>query len=832
MSEVAIDAAHHASLLNLASRLGGVTTSCDVAKVVIQEVAQVVGAARCVVYERRADRGYLSLLAAIGFEPELASTMTELPLTSRWPLARAIVENRAFWWHTYEEALRELPELRDAATPASEIQAIAAIPLTSGGAIVGGIAFSFTEVRRFDRDERAFLAAVAGLCAQAIDRARLFESERSARERAEHFAEQTRAIEIGSRRLSAAISFAGVADAVLGCAAPALGADTAGLWLAEPERNTLRRIGQLGFRPALEEVTRTLAIDDPAPVAAAYRNGEPEWLQSYAEYSQKFPQSAQRIRELRGPEEFAVACFPLRVGDRVLGSMFFGFERAREFGLQDRSFMQILAEYAAQAIDRARLFQDQQRARAAAERYGEHLRKLQAITVALAAAPTAREVATIIVREARAMLAADHSVLARGIAGDRLHVLAHNTLPPEVVLRYGELDANSTLPIAIAYRTGSVFVAETQTSLYEQAPDAREAAVLRALHAIISAPIRTAVELMKLHPGSCDQRIREVIDRQVNHMARLVDDLLDVSRITQGRIELERKPVDLAKVLANAVEQASPLFESKTHHLAIVVPEGVLRVLGDQTRLAQVFSNLLHNAAKYSREGSQIQLAAHLDRDHAIVSVRDHGIGIDPELLPHVFDQFMQAPQAISRSQGGLGLGLAIVKKLVEMHGGEVVARSAGAGKGSEFEVRLPLHRAEPSEDATAPARPPLSAAASTTILVIEDNQDVAEMLAQFLTEAGYPTRVAFDGPSALQAAAEAPPDVALIDIGLPVMDGYEVCRRFTRLPNPPRLLVAVTGYGQPDDALRAREAGFHLHMVKPVDIHQIIRAIGALPRS
>jgi CheY-like chemotaxis protein len=256
-------------------------------------------------------------------------------------------------------------------------------------------------------------------------------------------------------------------------------------------------------------------------------------------------------------------------------------------------------------------------------------------------------------------------------------------------------------------------------------------------------------------------------------------------------------------------------------------------VLGDQTRLAQVFSNLLHNAAKYSREGSQVHLAAHLDRDRprAIVRVRDHGIGIDRELLPHVFDQFMQAPQAISRSQGGLGLGLAIVKKLVEMHGGEVIARSAGADQGSEFEVRLPLHRAGPSEDAAPPALPHPAQAASATILVIEDNHDVAEMLAQFLTEAGYPTRIAFDGPSALQAAAEAAPEVALIDIGLPVMDGYEVCRRFTKLPNPPRLLVAVTGYGQPEDALRAREAGFHKHLIKPIDIHQVIGAIRALPR-
>jgi PAS domain S-box-containing protein len=335
-------------------------------------------------------------------------------------------------------------------------------------------------------------------------------------------------------------------------------------------------------------------------------------------------------------------------------------------------------------------------------------------------------------------------------------------------------------------------------------------------------PIVTALQLMKLQGPEGAERARTVIERQVNHLIRLVDDLLDVSRIARGKVELRTEVVEMAEVVAKAIEMASPLLEQRAHTLAVDVPRHGLRVDGDPVRLSQVVSNLLTNAAKYTPPRGHITVRAEQIDDEVVLRVSDTGIGIAPDVLPHIFDLFVQERQAIDRSQGGLGLGLTIVRNLIERHGGSVLARSEGLGHGSELVVRLPRAAASASgPEATAERDSP------SRILVVDDNEDAAEMLANALTRKGYETRVAYDAPTALRVAAAFTPDIALIDIGLPVMDGYELASHLRKIPGLSGLrLIAVTGYGQESDHRKSLQAGFHQHLVKPVDVAAIEAAV------
>ncbi|MDI3286853.1 ATP-binding protein [Polyangium sp. 15x6] len=342
------------------------------------------------------------------------------------------------------------------------------------------------------------------------------------------------------------------------------------------------------------------------------------------------------------------------------------------------------------------------------------------------------------------------------------------------------------------------------------------------------APITTALHLMRMRAGDAAARERAVIERQVKHLAQLVDDLLDVSRITRGKVELKMERIEIAEVVAKAIEMASPLLEQRRHHLTVEVPSRGLVVDGDGTRLAQVMSNLLTNAAKYTESGGQIAVEAERWGRDVEIRVRDNGIGIDPDVLPTVFDFFVQDRQALDRAQGGLGLGLAIVRNLVTMHGGTVSARSEGKGRGSEFTVRLPGAAGLAEVEATsARVRAPMKAGAGDghRILVVDDNEDAAALLAESLGSLGHQTRVASDGPSALRVAEKFRPDIALLDIGLPVMDGYELAHRLRERPELTRLrLIAVTGYGQESDRSLSREAGFDAHLVKPVQFDRLAR--------
>jgi signal transduction histidine kinase len=346
-------------------------------------------------------------------------------------------------------------------------------------------------------------------------------------------------------------------------------------------------------------------------------------------------------------------------------------------------------------------------------------------------------------------------------------------------------------------------------------------------------PILTATQLMRLRGEEVFDKERTVIERQCRHMIRLVDDLLDVSRITRGKVELRRRPLEVSEVIAQAVELVSPALEERAHRLTLDVPTAGTVVHVDPQRLAQVLANLLTNAAKYTPHGGAIHVAAHGHDSSVTISVRDSGIGIDPKLLPHVFDLFVQGRQGIDRAAGGLGLGLAIARTLVETHGGRIEARSAGAGQGSEFIVELPRYaNTRPSTRNMTSGAFRLAVARAYQVLVVDDNEDAAFLFSEALKGLGHRVEVAHDGPSALVVARQRPPEICFLDIGLPVMDGYELGRRLREslcdrdaVPK----LVAVTGYGHTSDRVRSREAGFDLHLVKPVDLNAIQDALAKL---
>ncbi len=335
-------------------------------------------------------------------------------------------------------------------------------------------------------------------------------------------------------------------------------------------------------------------------------------------------------------------------------------------------------------------------------------------------------------------------------------------------------------------------------------------------------PIRCAVEILKKPDASVSHvhQARDIIDRQLMKLTRLVDDLLDVSRITYGKVSVRRELLDLSSIVAQAVEASRPLIEARRHELAVTLPAKPIGVEGDPLRLAQVFSNLLDNAAKYTDEGGKITLSVATEGSEAVIRVKDDGVGIAPTLLPYVFDLFAQAERSLDRTQGGLGIGLTLVKQLLEMHGGRVEAHSRGTGQGSEFVVRLPL------AELPQPHSPPVDAAkpeagdpdGGIRVLIVDDNVDSAESLAMLLKLWGHDVRTAYEGRSALMAAQEGWPDLVLLDLGLPEMDGYEVARRLCEeLGSARPRLVAITGYGQKEYRRQSQQAGFDHHLVKPV---------------
>jgi signal transduction histidine kinase len=371
-----------------------------------------------------------------------------------------------------------------------------------------------------------------------------------------------------------------------------------------------------------------------------------------------------------------------------------------------------------------------------------------------------------------------------------------------------------------AFERAALFDSERAARAAARAADRSKDAFLAMLgHELRNplAPIITALEVMQIRNPE-PHRERDIIERQVRHMTRLVDDLLDVSRIARGKIELARSRVELAAVLDDAVELIRPLADERRHALIVQVdPE--LAIDGDRARVVQIVSNLLTNAVKYTPSGGRIELVARRQGGDAVVQCTDNGVGIPAELLPRIFEPFVQHEATIERAMGGLGLGLAIVRSLVAMHGGTVEVASDGAGKGATFTVTFPALSVSAVAALAAPVLPGQTAA-PRRVLIVDDNQDAAEMMGEALAMAGHTVQIAHDGARGLELAAEFDPDCVLLDIGLPMIDGYDVARRLRDHDGDRRrTLIALTGYGQDHDVRRALDAGFDRHLVKPVSL-------------
>jgi signal transduction histidine kinase len=339
------------------------------------------------------------------------------------------------------------------------------------------------------------------------------------------------------------------------------------------------------------------------------------------------------------------------------------------------------------------------------------------------------------------------------------------------------------------------------------------------------APILSAVQILRRQAADNPmvQRAREVVERQALHQARLLDDLLDVSRITRGKIELRRRTVSVSAAITEALEVTRGLIQAKAQSIVVALPEESAFVDADPTRLTQIITNLLNNAAKYTHAGGRISVTCLRDSEQVVVLVRDNGSGIPREMLSRIFDLFAQAEPSTARTHGGLGIGLTLVKNLVELHGGSVIARSRGRGTGSEFEVRFPAASPPSAEAPAARAGGPVRA---LRVLVVEDSADTRETLRRVLEMDGHEVQEAADGRQGIEVAQATRPEVVIIDIGLPGLDGYEVARRLRAAQGAAPLLIALTGYGQPEDRRLSVDAGFDLHLVKPVSPDDLAAAL------
>jgi signal transduction histidine kinase len=390
---------------------------------------------------------------------------------------------------------------------------------------------------------------------------------------------------------------------------------------------------------------------------------------------------------------------------------------------------------------------------------------------------------------------------------------------------------NAELEQRVAERTAAL---EATTAALQEADRRKDEFLAILAHELRNplAPIRTAVQLLRNRelPEAHSMRTREVIERQVQHLVCLIDDLLDVSRITRGMITLQRERVLIDAVVARAVETARPLIDARKHELTLDLPEELLSVEGDPTRLVQIIGNILHNAAKFMDPGGRIVLSVAREDSYAVISVKDFGMGIPRDLVPKIFDLFSQVHQKSEGAHGGLGIGLALVRRLVEMHGGVVTANSAGPAQGTELVVRLPLIGVQSTFVSFPPSdakRPPHIA--PRRILVADDNNDAVEALALQLRLAGHEVRSANDGVEALEVADTFAPQVVLLDLGMPRMDGYETAREIRRKWwGKSATLVALTGWGGQQDRQRTTDAGFDAHLVKPVTEFDLFRAIAS----
>jgi PAS domain S-box-containing protein len=754
-----------------AARLSSAQTVAQIATVVCEQVITALGADIAAAGIRSEDT--VKILGSTGVrDPSRLAPLSTLPIATPLPLCEAVLRSEIVWCATEAELDARYGGYRELRA-AGGVRSWGAVPFSFEGRTVGALAITFCEERELPDDDRELLRAIGQLTAQAIERAHLHDALRTSEE-----------------NLRAALAAA-----------------RAGTWRVDLRKMTTTRDptygALLGVPPGVEsganfddihpddQPTASVAFDrarrDDLPYTPEVRvrrgDGSYIWTRTYA-------------RITRGEDGRA----------QWIGGITFDIDDAKRASLLNETMHRLGASFASEL---------------------DHDRLVQRIT---------EEVTALVGAESGAFgdihvgldLDAPASQLAVPVAmrsGEMVGTLVFGHREPGRFTEIHErLAAGIAAQAAVALENARLYrevqEREQEARLAERRKDEFLAMLGHELRNPL-APITTALDLMDLKAGEALDRERQVIRRQVDHLSRLIDDLLDVARITRGELELVREVVELSEILVRAVEMASPLLEKRVQRLSIDVPREGLLVDVDPMRLGQVLQNVLNNASKYSDRHADVSISARSTPEGIVIAIRDSGVGIAPELLPRLFDIFVQGAQTIDRAEGGLGLGLAIARSLCELHGGTISAASDGVGRGSTFTIRLPnaTRPPTPRSERTTGRMPKLTR--GMRILVVDDNHDAAALLHTYLAELGHDPVVAHDGAAALELAGTFRPEIAVLDIGLPVMDGYELARRLRDQHGKLRL-IALTGYGQPADRARAAEAGFDHHLVKPVEIEQL----------
>ena len=885
---------HLVLLQRVTSALSEAVTPDDVGEVVVNDVAAAIGASLATLAVPSEDDAHLLLLGRSGPRAGASRGARRLPITpdSPWPVVAAYGRDAPIDLASAAEIAERFP---GAVNFLAGIESLLCVPLELRDQPLGVLGFGFSAERRLGTGDRALLDDLVRQVILALDRARLYDDAKRARDRSEYLAD-------ASARFSAAR-----------LELPALLASVVG--------EVTRQVDACAafLRPHQQEEARFVALRhlDPAREAVLLAAMRPVELNPVV---QEALESARPVVARGDLEELLGAGSPSGADDHLLVLPLLGAGQAlgalvavrhgAGFSRADQELLEDLSERAALWIENAQHFE---RARAASEALRARARQQAALAdlgrrALILDTRRLMDEAALITAE---MLGADLSEILEIAGPERLRLCAGSSWSPglvghlersagaddpagftllvnqvviserlatdprfgapEVLMAHGVI-SGMTVPIPGSDRPWGVLGVHTLETRRFSEEDAqflcavanvlgaaleREGAERQAEHVLLEAnqrkdeflavlghelrnplaPIVTALELMKLRYDGLASRERAVIERQVLHVSRLVDDLLDVSRITRGKLELAREPVELAEVVALALEMASPVIERRTHRLTLEMPPEGLVVRADRARMAQVVANLLTNAAKYTDPGGHITLGAAREGGEILLWVRDTGVGLGPEVLAAIFEPFMQVQRTLERAHGGLGLGLALVKSLVELHDGSVSAFSEGTGRGSEFTLRLPAEASLAGTERAAPAAkaaPRVVGAHGRRVLLVDDNPDAADALAELLRVSGHEVRIAYDGPQALSAARGFAFDLGILDIGLPVMDGYELARRLREQAEGRALrLVALTGYGTEGDRDRSKSEGFESHFVKPVDPSDLLDCIeGGTPSS
>jgi signal transduction histidine kinase/ActR/RegA family two-component response regulator/uncharacterized protein YigA (DUF484 family) len=712
------------------------------------------------------------------------------------------------------------------------------LPLIAHGRAIGGLSLVVPQTRELDVNERMFLTVLAHHAALALERSQLLEREQRTRKRLELLQQLTVA-------LSSAATVDEVATLATRLVVDELGLEVGALW-ATDDRGDLRLLSAHGMTIESRARFAHIPFDSVLPAARVARDRSATWCETERDLESEDP-SVVAVMTQRGSIN-SYGALPLVHDDRVLGVLTFSAGRPRHFSPEDRAILTSMAAPCAVALARARLHDNARSAEQLLQSVLEHLpvgvvvsRPPDSTLVLsnpavlrmwrIADLPTRGEdrckVMNATYPDGRAMPMSESPVV-RALRGEVV-----DGLDARIERSDGSVGSIRASAAPVRRKDGSVEVAvatfvDTTAEKVAQAAAAEAGRAKDEFLAMLGhelrnplTPIVTALNLMDLAGDEAFRTERTIISRQVRHVVRLVDDLLDISRITRGAVSLQKARVEVAQAIASAIEAATPLFEQRAQYLSTSVPAQGLPVLVDPGRLGQAVANLLTNASKYTEPGGSISITAARDQQDVCIRVRDTGIGIEPDVLPKVFDLFSQAKSSLDRSEGGLGIGLAIVRSLVELNGGSVSAHSAGIGRGSEFVIRLPLDSSSDAALVNVESRPAAKASVNQwRVLVVDDNRQIAHGLAAILDALGCVPRVAYDGPSAIGAVATFDADLALVDIGLPGLDGHALARHFRSTPATSAMrLVAVTGYGEASDKQRSLEAGFDEHIVKPIEL-------------